>query len=134
MRRRLAAILYDSFLLLAINAICAWLLLLALGEQLTSSGGPLMTLFHLLVSQLFFTWFWTHGGQTLGMKVWRIKVVDIEGDGITLRSASIRFWSSLLSWLLAGAGFLWGLFNRERQCLHDLISASVLVQVTPSKG
>jgi uncharacterized RDD family membrane protein YckC len=115
------------------NAIAAWLLLLALGEELTSQGGPLITLFHLLVSQLFFTWFWTHGGQTLGMKVWRIKVVNSAGEAISLRSATIRFWSALLSWLLLGTGFLWSLFNRERQCMHDLISESVLVQVTPNK-
>lgn len=131
--RRLAAILYDTFLLIAVLFIAAWILLLVIGEELSQSGHPLLTAYYISISLLFFVWFWIHGGQTLGMKVWRVRVVNPDGSSIKLRQAITRFFTAILSWLPFGAGFLWSLTNKSRLCWHDQLSSSILVKVIPAK-
>ena len=46
----------------------------------------------------FFGYSWTHGGQTLGMRVWRLRVR--RGDGAALRwpIAGLRYAVMLLTW------------------------------------
>src|SRR5688500_17655250 len=91
--RRLAAILYDSFLVFAIWIIIGFIVLSAFGitEARTIEGNAVVleplyknTLFAamLISAYLFFGWFWTHSGQTLGMQAWRIKVQNVDGSAI----------------------------------------------------
>lgn len=76
---------------------------------------------------LFFTWFWTHGGQTLGMRSWRIRVVDSEGSTINPAQAAKRYAAAFLSWFVFGLGFVWILFDRDKHSWHDRISGTYLV-------
>ena len=130
--RRLAAIAYDTLLLFAVLFIAAWLLLIGFGEEFAGSRNPLIYIYYIGVSLLFFGWFWTHGGQTLGMKVWRIKVITEQGEPINWSQATIRFGVAMLSWSCVGAGYLWALVNNENRGWHDLASNSRLV-VIPKK-
>ncbi|MGI8740131.1 MAG: RDD family protein [Gammaproteobacteria bacterium] len=79
-------------------------------------------------SFLFFGWFWTHGGQTLGMSTWRFRVIQNNGATITWSQALLRLLTAAISWLLFGAGFLWCLFNREKLALHDIVSGTRLTR------
>lgn len=123
--RRLAAIVYDSIVLIGL------LFLATLPPTLLYGGGisePLpafmMQLYLLAVAFVFFGGFWTHGGQTIGMRAWHIRVVDEDGRSITWRHALVRFLAALLSWGLVGIGFLWSLFDRERRTWHDRVSGT----------
>ncbi|VAW72256.1 hypothetical protein MNBD_GAMMA10-1664 [hydrothermal vent metagenome] len=87
----------------------------------------LSTLF--LSGLVFYAWFWTHGGQTLGMKTWRIKLISNETDKISRKQAVIRYFAAVLSWSVVGLGFLWSLIDRKKRCWHDILSASQLVQL-----
>ena len=64
--KRLLTIFYDSLLLIAVLFLAMALLLLISGGYQFQAGNPLMTAYLLVVSFVFFGWFWTHGGQTLG--------------------------------------------------------------------
>lgn len=75
----------------------------------------------------YFLWCWTHGGQTLAMKTWKIRVVTQEGYGLSLFQALKRFLLSALFLLLGGIGFWWALVDRERQFLHDRLAGTRLV-------
>ncbi|NOR52056.1 MAG: RDD family protein [Gammaproteobacteria bacterium] len=132
--RRLAAIVYDSFLLFAVIFIAAWLLLILLGEEIAGSISqhPLILLYYFGVAYLFFGWFWTHGGQTLGMRVWRIKVISETEEPFSWSQAAIRTGVAIISWLCIGAGFVWALFDSENRGWHDRASKSRLV-VLPKK-
>ena len=125
--RRLSVIFYDALLLFAVIFIAAWLLLIVFGEELAASHNPLIYIYYIGVSLLFFGWFWTHGGQTLGMKVWRVKVVTELGEPINWSQATIRFGVACLSWIFVGAGFIWALFDDENRGWHDIASKSRLV-------
>jgi uncharacterized RDD family membrane protein YckC len=126
--RRLAAILYDSLLLLALLFIVS-AIHLALSGGGEASGRPelLRSILFLLVSFGFFAWFWLHGGQTLGMRAWRIRLQSRGGGPITLWQALLRFLVAILSWLALGLGFLWSLWDREKLTWHDRYSMSELV-------
>lgn len=129
--RRLAAIFYDAWLVAAL-----WLLgaiadtLARAGLGIGSDGSHLLLQLYLLGSPaLFFGWFWTHGGQTLGMRAWRLKLLDREGAPVGWRGALIRYAAAWLSLLAFGLGYLWVWIDRDRLAWHDRLSGTRLVMV-----
>ena len=72
--KRLLAIFYDSFLLIAVLFLAMALLLLISGGYQFQAGNPLMTAYLFVVTFVFFGGFWTHGGQTLGMRAWKLHI------------------------------------------------------------
>ena len=132
--RRLIAILYDSLLL------CGILLLASLPLPLIPQTIYEMWWMRLLVQLyllagclMFFGWFWVHGGQTLGMRAWRIQVVQVDGSKLSWGVATTRFLAAIVSWLVLGLGFLWVLFDNDKMAWHDRLSRTRLI-VTPKKS
>lgn len=130
--RRLAAIFYDSLLLLAIFMIAtAALLTLTGGEAITPTGNPALEYLYRLVLLalvvLFFGTFWTRRGQTLGMASWRLRVEREDGSLLTWRDTVVRLGAALLSWLPLGLGYLWVLVDRDRRAWHDRLSRTRVV-------
>jgi len=128
--RVLAAIFYDIWLIAAL-----WLLGTTvdtfLREALFGSvekGGHLpLQLWFLLSPLIFYGWFWTHGGQTLGMRAWRLRIINSEGEAISWRQSVKRYFAAVLSWGVVGLGFLWILFDRHHCSWHDRLSDTYLV-------
>jgi uncharacterized RDD family membrane protein YckC len=102
--KRLLAILYDSFLLIAVLFLAVAVILLLSGGYQFEAGNPLMTIYLLLVSFVFFGWFWTHGGQTLGMRAWKLRIQQGDGKTITWRQVAIRFITALPAWIVLFIG------------------------------
>jgi uncharacterized RDD family membrane protein YckC len=122
--RRIAAMTYDGFILVALLFAATVPVVLIHGGAV--EGSLLFTLYLLGVAFAFFGGFWCHGGQTLGMKAWRIRVQRYDGAALTWREAALRFVAAIGSWLPLGAGYLWALFDRHAQCWHDRLSATCL--------
>ncbi len=125
--RRLFAIVYDSLLLAAVIFVAA----LPTGSIDIEHGSLLSWLvlvYMLSVGFVFLGWFWTHGGQTLGMKTWGIRVEQFNGDPITWRQALLRYLGALISWSALGIGFLWSLFQPQRLTWHDILSHTRLAR------
>jgi len=125
--RRLVAILYDGMLLIALWMGAGALWIAFQGGEAAPAGDGLFRLYLLAIAYAFFIGFWVWGGNTLGMKAWRLRLVDSEGARVTPRAATHRFVTALLSWLPAGAGFLWALIDREGLTWHDRLSRTYLV-------
>lgn len=130
--RRLASIFYDSLLLAALWFVVSAAFLAASGGRLSSPDRPLWLLYSfrgglLLITYLFFASFWTHGGQTLGMRAWRLKLVGPEGGPVNWTRATLRFAAALLSLAALGLGLLWVLVDREKRAWHDSLSGTQLV-------
>jgi uncharacterized RDD family membrane protein YckC len=150
LRRRLAAFVYEGVLLFGVLMIAALAYGLATQQRHALVGLHGLQLFLFLVLGLYFTWFWSHGGQTVAMKTWHVRLLSKDGRPVGAARAWLRY---LLSWLwfvpaLAGI-YLAGLrsggaislalfagvlvyallsrFNPRRQFLHDLISRTELV-------
>ena len=124
--RHLAIIIYDGFLLLALLFLATAIVLpFNDGEAFTASQ-YIFPFYILLISFIFYGWFWTHGGQTLGMKTWKIKVRSFDNKPITWSLALNRFLMAIVSWLLLGTGFLWIFADKKNRTLHDHLSKTAL--------
>jgi len=124
--RRLVAMFYDSLLLFSLLLAATALALLATKGNLNYHN-PFFRSSLFLICFLFFAWFWTHGGQTLGMRAWRLRVQRLDGRPITPWQALLRFLSAIPSLVLLGLGFLWILVDRKKMAWHDRFSESVIV-------
>ena len=139
--RRLFAIFYDSFLLLAILFIVSAIATVLNNGKAVEQGDALYPVFVILIfslSYLYFAWFWIHGGQSLGMKTWRIQLQSYDPENnsygkIDWKIATIRFFSAIVSWGVFGLGFLWAFFDKKNRCWHDLISKTVLIDLRNRK-
>ena len=132
--RRLGAIGYDSILLFCVVFI-AWQPVPLLPEALHPLFARGIRLGYLwAICFLYFGWFWCHGGQTLGMRSWKIKLINdpvSENLTVTWRRAWLRFLVSVLSWLALGTGFLFSIFHPEKLAWHDIVSKTRLVIIKP---
>ncbi len=129
--RRLAAILYDTLVFTAVLLVATVpFVLLARGAPTSEVGKFIFQFYLLAVALLFFGWFWVHGGQTLGMRTWHLRLVNGTGGAISWKQALLRFLGALLSWAALGVGYLWILIDRDGRAWHDRLSGTHLV-VTP---
>jgi uncharacterized RDD family membrane protein YckC len=128
MRRRIAALIYDSFLILAIWMLSS-LAILAVTDLGESLGGPLYQGFLYLELMAFYVYFWTFKGQTLGMQVWRLVVIQPSGGTLNRRQAVQRFLAATPAMGCLGLGLFWILVNPERAALHDLLTGTRVVQL-----
>jgi uncharacterized RDD family membrane protein YckC len=130
---RLLAMLYDAMPLLAIWMLCSLILLVARGGQpvVPGSAGSWLSFAVLwIVTGLYATLSWQRGGQTLGMRPWRLRIVDEQGRNAGWAKLWLRYaWASVS--LATVVGMLWSLFDRERRTWHDLLSHTRMVRVLP---
>lgn len=124
--RRLSAALYDGLLLIALMMLAAALALFINGGTAVDSGNLYFQLYLLSVPCGFFLWFWTHGGQTLGMRSWRMRVISEGGGEMRLYQALLRLPLAALSWFSV-IGLLWCVFDQRGRALHDIFSDSLIV-------
>ena len=122
----MGAIIYDALLLLAVLFFATAIALPFNSGQAFSADQAFFSLYLFGVSYLFYSWFWTHGGQTLGMRAWKITLANAAGDRILWQQAALRFFAALLSWACLGLGFLWCLFDKNKLCWHDRLSGTYL--------
>jgi len=127
----MAAIAYDFILLLAVLFFATALLLPFNHGEAFSSEQFFYPLYLLLVSFLFYGWFWTHGGQTLGLRAWKIAVLTLDQQPISWRQAALRFCCALLSWAAFGLGFFWIIFDKNRYGWHDHLSKTAVFFNSP---
>jgi len=151
--RRMACWLYEGMLLFAVVFVAGWLFS-TLGQMRDAmdSRRHLLQAFLFVVFGVYFVWFWTRG-QTLAMKTWNIRIVDLRGHPLTQRRALARY---LLSWLwflpplaaiapfklsggesvvlIFGWVAIWALlarFHPERQFWHDAWAGTRLITSKP---
>jgi len=129
--QRLAAIAYDSILLFSVIFCATWVMVLGHGGEAFSRGTPLHGLYEAVLLGLglgYFLWPWTHGGQTLGMGSWRLRLVDAQGQTVGWPRALLRLALAPLSWLPMGLGFLWSLVDPQGLAWHDRLSGTRLIR------
>jgi len=130
--RRLFAIFYDCFLLIAILFIVSAIATALNQGKAVEPGDNLYPLFVFVIfalSYLYFAWFWIHSGQSLGMKTWQIRIQTTDNTIISWKTAAIRFIVAIFSWGFLGLGFLWAFFDKKKRCWHDLVSHTELLDL-----
>lgn len=124
--RRLGALLYDVLLIVALWMITALVVNLVFNDGKAATGLGLQIL--LLAEVIcFYLYFWHNSGQTIGMRTWRLKLVDAKGQPPTLRALLKRMSIAPLSLLCVGLGYLWYLVGSRQQTWHDRFSDTYVV-------
>ena len=153
-RRRLAAFVYEGVLLFGVLMMSAYLFSSLTQQRHALVGRHGLQAFLFIILGIYFVWFWSHGGQTVAMKAWHIRLVDGQGRPVSERRALARY---LLSWvwfvpalvvlwatgLRGGAVFgvlaagvlgyaLTARLHPSRQFLHDVLCGTRLVTWRPA--
>jgi uncharacterized RDD family membrane protein YckC len=142
--RRLAAALVDLSLVTLVAMAASAGAALALGIELPTAKefGPDFVLAGLLdrnpmvggalglllgMSALYQVYLGGILGQTLGKRLFRLRVISSQGRTPGPLIACVRCVAMALSLGLAGLGFLWCIFDRERRALHDHLSGTYVI-------
>ena len=114
--RRFAAAFIDGVLL----GIVSFILQAILGKT-----GSALTL---LIGIAYYTYFHGSTGQTPGDAALSIRVVDKDGGGsIGYGRAFVRWLVSIVSGIVILLGYLWMLWDGEKQTWHDKAANAVVV-------
>jgi len=88
-----------------------------------------LTLIVFLVGLLYFPYFWTRSGQTLGMRPFGIRVVrDVDGGPLSLGTAVMRVVGFFVSGFVFSLGYIWVFLDKRRRGWFDLISGTVVIR------
>jgi uncharacterized RDD family membrane protein YckC len=125
--RRGLALCYEILLLLALLFAGALPFVLIADGADRITARALFQLYLVALTAPYFVWQWRHGGQTLAMRTWRLRVVTRDGAPLDWARAARRYLFALAGTLLAGVGFLWALVDHERLFLHDRLAGTRIV-------
>jgi uncharacterized RDD family membrane protein YckC len=129
---RLLAALYDALPMLALWFVATMLALALTGGALDVQRLPdklLVQALLLAVTGAYFVISWRRGGQTIGMRAWRLRVVSADGKPLETRQALVRFGVCLLSLAAIGLGFFWALIDAQNRTWHDIAAGTVMVRL-----
>lgn len=138
--RRFAAMLYDTVVLTGICMFTTFLVAALFGIEnartVQNGNVELNPAYRLAVqatvllsAYLFFGWFWTFSGQTLGMQAWKIRIQNADNTAISWKQVSLRYVTAPVSLALIGIGYFWMLKDKDRRTWPDISSGSVVVKV-----
>ena len=125
--RRLASAVYEVVIVVAIAIIADLPFAILFGDLTQGWRRYALQAWNVVVIGAYFVFAWTRSGQTLPMKTWRLRVVRWDGTPLTLGPAIHRYVLAWLGLLALGAAFIWALFDRDRQFMHDRLAGTALV-------
>jgi uncharacterized RDD family membrane protein YckC len=151
--RRLIALIYDLVAVLAIVMTVGLVCQLATGGQLITTGAQVHIAWwyqplQALVVAAYFVFSWLRGGQTLGMRPWRIRVTTREGTRLSLWQAILRAMVAALPllllllapalglrtalWFVLGLWGIWfatSLVDSRCRPIHDLVAGTEIRRI-----
>ena len=127
--RRILCMVYEFLLLIAVLFIAGFIFHLIYNDTESPYFRPIFQFYMLSVAGIYLVWFWTHGGQTLAMQTWKMRVVSTSGEEINIWQAIARYFFAITSISFFGCGIIWALFDRESQFLYDRIVGTKIINV-----
>ncbi len=121
--RRFVALLIDGIILGVIGGIIGAII----GEGPTE-GSATGSLVNLVISGAYYIGLVSQWGTTLGGRVMRLKVVDAQGEPLSVGSAAIRWVGSIVSAVIIFVGYLMAFWDKRKQTLHDKMVSSYVIK------
>lgn len=128
--RRLGAMLYDSLLIIALFFLTGFIWVSLSGDVAT---GPPFQIALLAEIIAFFGYFWRKQGETLGMRAWKIRVVDEAGGLPSWKQIFLRLLVAPASLAALGIGYAWLYLGDNKQTWHDKLSSTFVLHLPDRK-
>lgn len=126
---RLLALVYDFFPVAALWFLVGAAFVAAHGDAVTGGALGMIEFAALLaVTGLYAVASWRRGGQTLGMRPWRLRVVAQDGGRAQVRQLVVRYAVGIVSLLAFGLGFWWAWMDPGGRAWHDRASGTRLLR------
>ncbi len=124
--KHFAAFLYDVFPLLGVFLMTSLIVLVVRGGVPVERYSPWFTALLFFEFSAYFIYSWKIGGQTLGMRAWKMKIFPKNNQQYTLtwKQATLRLFVGIISTALLGLGLFWKLFSKDNQSWMDIVSHS----------
>jgi len=127
--RRTLCLIYDFLLFLAIWFVASFIFIMIVQDTNFDYFKPIYQFYSLSVIGIYFIWFWTHGGQTLAMQTWKMRVVAKNGTTLSMKQAITRYIFAVIGITSFGIGIIWALFDRDQQFLHDRLAGTRIIKI-----
>lgn len=121
---------YDLFPLTALIMMGAALWMPISGGADNLLKQPLRIFFQIseiLLIAAYYIYSWFQGGQTIGMRAWKLHLQTDSGQPITVGNATLRFIVSLFSVFALGFGIMWAAFDSRRRMWHDTLTNTMVI-------
>lgn len=125
---RLAAFLYDSLLMLALWFVVGGIMVAVNGGESLAPNNPFMPSFMFVIWIWFNLHFWRRGGQTLGMRSWRLRLLSTTGQPLSYIQCLLRLVMAVPAFAIFYLGYLWILIDKDRLSWHDRYSETRVVR------
>ncbi len=130
---RLAALMYDALLVIGLWFVLGIIFVAINDGEHVSQHNPFLPSLMFIVLFWFNTHFWRRGGQTLGMRAWRLRLINDNKGPLTLMQCLLRFMVSIASFMLFGLGYVWIWFDKDGLSWHDRYSNTRVIREPKKK-
>jgi uncharacterized RDD family membrane protein YckC len=129
--RRLLAVLYDSILIIGLYMSFVILITYLNGKALESDLEKIfLQLSFVFITISFFCYFWkANNGQTLGMQVWKIRLISENKTDIEIKTMILRSFYSIFFTIFLFSNFIYIFLNKEKKTLGDKLSKTRIIRV-----
>ncbi len=128
--RRLGAMLYDTLLIIAMFFATGFIWVALSGDVVTGVAFQLTLLAEVAG---FFAYCWRKQGETLGMRAWKLRILDDAGELPSFKQIGLRLLIAPLSLACFGVGYAWLYLGHNKQTWQDKVSGTLVVHI-PDRG
>ena len=123
--RRLAAFLYEGVLLFGVVMIAGYLYSSLTQQRHALQGQSGLQAFLFVVLAIYFVWFWSHGGQTVAMRAWHLRLLTHDGQPVGQGRAALRYLASWV-WFVPALATAWLAGLQSAAQIFALMAVGVL--------
>ena len=128
--KHFAAFLYDIFPLLGLFILTSLIVAIIRKGNIVAQHTLWFDILIFSEMAMYYIYSWKTGGQTIGMRAWKFKILpNGEQANLTWSQSLLRFIIGIVSTLLFGLGLFWKLISKKNQSWMDLASASNTINV-----
>lgn len=127
--KRLLACMYELLILIALWMLVTWLYMYLFGLISNEFKRLGLQLLLWLSAGVYLVLSWHKLGQTLAMRAWKLKIVNADGTGLSLKQASLRYVVASVLAMLFGLTFIWAFIDKQKLFLHDRLLATRCIQL-----
>lgn len=134
--KRYKATFLSRFLAYLIDGLVILIIQLLLGVLAAIFGLEKIStdILGIILTFSYFVVFTYRDGATLGKQLMKMEVVSKDGKALTLKQVLLReVLGKLISGLVFYLGYVWALFDKDRQTWHDKIAKTYVVTKLPNE-